>query len=549
MPHSDPPAGRTRGFAVAPGRAPEPEAGFDYDFVVVGSGFGGSVSALRLVEKGYRVAVVEMGKRYRPEDFAHTSWNLRRFLWKPQLGLYGIMQMTLLGDVFVLHGAGVGGGSLVYANTLLVPPDRAFREGDWLPGDWKAKLAPHYTTARRMLGVVTAPEVYEGDRVLKEVCDELGRGETFHPAEVGVYFGEAGKTVPDPYFEGEGPARTGCIRCGACMVGCRYGAKNTLDQNYLYLAEKRGAVVLPERRVTALSPLPGGGYAVSMRRSVGFRHKKQVLRARQVVLAAGVLGTVPLLMRCKAQGLLPNLSQRLGHRVRTNSEALLGVRSRKPEVDMSKGIAIAAGVHIDPQTHVEVVRYNAGSDFMGLLGTVLTDGGGGPWRRRLRWLWTWLRHPLAGLRTAIPFGWAKKTAILLVMQPVDNYLRLRWGRRRLWPFARALRSERAMDKPVPIYFPVAHEIARRMAERLDGVPESGLLEVLFNVPSTAHILGGCPMGLSPAEGVIDERCRVFGHEGLYVVDGAAVPANLGVNPSLTIAAMAEHAMSFIPPRT
>jgi cholesterol oxidase len=522
-------------------------ATFDYDFVVVGSGFGGSVSALRLAEKGYRVAVVEMGKRFGAEDFPRTSWNLRRFLWRPALGCYGIMQMTLLGDVFVLHGAGVGGGSLVYANTLLVPPDEVFRDPAWKGLDWKAALAPHYQTARRMLGAVEAPRIYEADRVLKEVCDELGRGGTFRPTQVGVFFGEPGKTVPDPYFGGEGPPRAGCLHCGACMVGCRHNAKNTLDRNYLYLAEKLGVQVIAEQQVTTVAALGGGGYRLGLRRSTGLLHPRRELRARNVVLAAGVLGTVPLLMRCKAQGLLPGLSPRLGDVVRTNSEALLGVRSRRREVDLSKGIAIAAGVHVDDKTHVEIVRYNEGSDFMGLLGTVLTDGGDGPWRRRLRWLATMLRHPLAALRTMIPFGWAKKTAILLVMQPEDNHLRLAWRRRWWWPFRRGLRSERSTNRPVPIYFPVAHEIARRMAGRLDGIAESGLAEVLLNVPSTAHILGGCPMGTSADDGVIDARCRVFGHEGLYVIDGSALPANLGVNPSLTITAVAEHAMSFIPP--
>lgn len=531
-------------MARAPGLA-RSDANEPYDFVVVGSGFGGSVAALRLSEKGYRVAVVEMGKRYRAQDFAKTNWNLRRFLWRPELGCYGIFQMSLLRDVFVLHGAGVGGGSLVYANTLLVPSDEAFRDAGWVGGDWKRILHPHYETAKRMLGVTEAPEVYEADLALKAASAELG-ADRFHKAQVGVFFGEPGKTVPDPYFGGAGPDRTGCVRCGACMVGCRYGSKNTLDKNYLYFAEKNGAEIIPEHRVLRLRPAAGGGYELELQRTTGLRRRKRWLRANQVVLAAGVLGTVPLLMRSKAEGWLPNLSGALGDRVRTNSEALLGVRTRRRDLDLSRGIAIAAGVHIDAKTHVEVVRYNRGSDFLGLLSTRLTDGDGGPWLRRLRWLLSIIIHPLATLRSVNPFGWARSTAILLVMQPIDNYLRLRWGRRPWWPFGGGLRSERATDRPVPVYFPVAHQLARKMAARLDGVPQSCNVEILLNVPTTAHILGGCPMGETPDTGVIDAQCRVFGYEGLYVVDGSAVPANLGVNPSLTITAIAEHAMSRVP---
>jgi cholesterol oxidase len=330
------------------------------------------------------------------------------------------------------------------------------------------------------------------------------------------------------------------------MVGCRYRAKNTLDQNYLYLAERRGAVVLPGQKVTALVARPQGGYELRLQRSIGLFRPRSVLRAQNVVLAAGVLGTVPLLMKSRADGFLSKLSPRLGDRVRTNSEALVGVRSTRQDVNMSQGIAIAAGVHVDKDTHIEVVRYSEGSDFLGLLSTVMTDGEGGPWRRRLRWLTNVFVHPLHFVRSAVPFGWAKKTAILLVMQPIDNYLRLFWKRRWFWPFRRGLGSERATDRPVPIYFPIAHDVAKRMARELDGIPQSCNLEVLLNVPTTAHILGGCPMGQTIESGVIDEQCKVFGYDGLYVVDGSAIPSNLGVNPSLTITALAEYAMSQIP---
>ena len=524
-----------------------PGSPYDFDFAVIGSGFGGSVAALRLSEKGYRVGVLEMGKRYRTEDFPRTNWNLRKFLWMPRLFLYGIQQLTLLRDVFILHGAGVGGGSLVYANTLLVPADEVFQEPSWARlNDWKAALAPHYATARRMLGVATCPSVGEADRLLDEVVGEMGRPGTFHHTEVGVYFGEPGVAAPDPYFGGQGPPRTGCTFCGGCMVGCRVGAKNTLDKNYLYLAERLGARIIPETRVTDIRPLPDGGYELTACRSTrAWRGPSRTYRARAVVCAAGVLGTVGLLMGCQARGTLPRLSAQLGNYVRTNSEAILGAATHAPGRDFSKGIAIMSGVYPDPRTHVEVVRYPAGSDFMALLATVLT-GGGRPWPRQLRWLGNIARHPWRFLRTLDPRGWAKRTAILLVMQPLDNHMRLRLRRRWWWPFRPALDSDIGTARPVPTFMPLANDIAARLARKVEGQPLSGLLEVLFDVSTTAHILGGCPIGRDPAEGVIDTRFQVFGHEGLYVVDGSVMPGNLGVNPSLTITALAEYAMSQVP---
>ena len=520
---------------------------FDVDFAVVGSGFGGSVSALRLAEKGYSVVVLEMGKRWRKEDFPKTTWNVRKYLWRPWLGLYGILQMTLVKDAFFLHGAGVGGGSLVYANTLLVPPADAFTDARWVGQDWKAALAPHYETAKKMLGVVESPFIVETDRMLKEVADDMGRGHTFHKANVGVYFGEPGKTVPDPFFGGEGPERTGCIMCGGCMVGCRHGAKNTLDMNYLYLAEKRGVRIEPESRVVDVRPLAGGGYELDVEKSTGFRRRKRTIRARAVVLSGGSYGTVDLLMRCKERGSLPALSEKIGTYLRTNSEALLGVRSTKRDVDYSKGIAITSGVYVDEKTHIEVVRYPAGSDALAPLATVLTDGGG-KIPRWLRWIGTVLRHPLQFLRTAIPFGWAKKTAILLVMQPVDNHLRYELRRRWYWPFSKKLDSDRGDGPPAPVYIPIANLVAKKLAKKMDGVPQSGILEVLLGKASTAHILGGCPIALTKDDGVVDMNGKVFGYEDLYVIDGSIIPANLGVNPSLTITAMAEHAMSHMPRR-
>ena len=519
---------------------------FDYDFVVVGSGFGGSVSALRLAEKGYRVAVLEMGKRWRDQDFARTNWNVRKFLWMPRLGLHGIQQMTFLRDVLVFHGAGVGGGSLVYANTLLTPPDRFFRDPLWpTDEDWKAKLAPHYETARRMLGAVEVPEVFAADELLRDaVHEETGRGGTFSRHTVGVWFGKPEETVPDPYFGGEGPPRTGCLLCGECMTGCRHGAKNTLDKNYLWLAERRGAEVIPETKVVDLRPIAGGGFEVDTVRSTAwFRKQPRTLRARNVVLAAGVLGTVRLLLECRARGSLPRLSDRLGRIVRTNSEALLGATALDDAVDYSRGVAITSGVDADDDTHVEVVRYGKGQDFMALLVTQLT-GGGPPWPRWLRWLGNAVRHPIRLLRAHWPFGWAGRTAILLVMQPTDSSLRLALAGR---PWGRALTSRLDGGRRPPTYIPLANRLAERMAGKMRGQAGSILYEALLDTSSTAHILGGAVMGRTPAEGVCDAAGRVFGHEGLFVADGSLVPANLGVNPALTITALAEHVMAGVPP--
>jgi cholesterol oxidase len=520
---------------------------FDFDFAIVGSGFGGSVSALRLAEKGYSVAVLEMGKRWTKDDFPETTWNVRKYLWRPWLGMYGMLQMTLVKDAFFLHGAGVGGGSLIYANTLLVPPDEAFRDVRWIGQDWKKELEPHYATAKKMLGVTESAVVVETDRMLKEVADEMGRGHTWKKADVGVYFGEPGVTVKDPFFGGEGPDRTGCIMCGGCMVGCRHGAKNTLDQNYLYLAEKRGVVVQPESRVVDVRPLQGGGYELVIENSIGFFKKQRTLKARGVILSAGSYGTVNLLMRCKERGSLAKLSPQLGRYLRTNSEAILSVRSNDPDVDYSKGIAITSGVFVDDKTHIEVVRYSKGSDALAPLATVLT-GGGGWLPRPLRWLGTILRHPLQFLRSIVPFGWAQKSAILLVMQPVDNHLRYTLKRRWYAPWSKKLDSAPGGGEPAPTFIPIANLVAKKMAKKMNGTPQSGLLEVLLNKASTAHILGGCPIGANADDGVVDPESRAYGYDDLYVVDGSIIPANLGVNPSLTITAMAEHAMSKMPKR-
>jgi cholesterol oxidase len=519
---------------------------YDCDFLIVGSGFGGSVSALRLAEKGYDVLVLEAGKRWRTEDFPKTNWNVRKFLWLPALFCYGIQRLTLLRDVLVLSGAGVGGGSLVYANTLLVPQDEAFKRGTWPRGtDWKQALAPHYETAKRMLGVVPNPHLWEGDRILLEFARNLGKEDTFRPTNVAVLFGERpGQSAGDPFFGGEGPERTTCTYCGGCMVGCRHGAKNTLDKNYLWFAEKLGAKVRPETLVTGIEEDGKGGWLVHTRRSTRkvFRGRR-TFRARGVVLAAGALGTVNLLLKCREQRRLTRLSPALGGYVRTNSEIICGATARTDEVDYSRGIAIASGFHPDPDTYVEVVRYPKGSDVMSFLGTLLVDGGT-RLTRPLKWLGTCLSHPLDFLRTFNPRGWAQRSTIVLVMQNLDSAFRLVRARRWFWPFGRGLTSRRDPGQAaIPAYLPIANQAARHIARQTGAFPSSSINEVVLNVPTTAHILGGASMGTTPQDGVIDARNRVFGYESLYVVDGSMIPSNLGVNPSLTITAMAEHAMS------
>ncbi len=531
---------------------------FDFDYLVIGSGFGGSVSALRLAEKGYRVAVLERGKRWRTEDFPRTNWNLRKYLWAPVARCFGIQAITLLRDVMILHGCGVGGGSLVYANTLLVPPDRVFADPKWSAlGCWKENLAPHYATAQRMLGVVTAPCPTESDHLLKQIADEMGRGHTYRATEVGVFFGTPGKTVADPYFGGEGPERAGCTQCGGCMVGCRHNAKNTLDKNYLYFAEKLGVEVIPETQVLDVRELGGGGYEVETRKITDWLFKRRrTFRARGVVFSGGVLGTVPLLLKCKERGSLGRLSEALGTYVRTNSEALVGSTARSSAVDYSHGIAIASGFWPTDDTHIEMVRYGRGQDFMSLLCTTLV-GGGPPWPRPLRLLGEIVRHPLRFLRLCNPFGWARRTGILLVMQLLPNHMSLRWRRRWFWPFSKGLDSEWQSSskrlgsgipssEKVPKYFPIANQTAERLAEKMHGDPGSTLAEVLFSTTSTAHILGGCPMGADSSQGVIDSLGRVFGYDNLYVADGSIVPVNLSVNPSLTICALSEWVMSHVP---
>ncbi|MFO7548067.1 MAG: GMC family oxidoreductase [Acidimicrobiia bacterium] len=518
----------------------------DYDVVVIGSGFGGSVAALRLTEKGYSVGVLEAGRRYTPADFPKTSWDVRRFLWFPKLGMRGIQRLDLLGHVLVLSGAGVGGGSLVYAATLYEPHDAFYDDPQWAGmTDWRDELAPFYDQAKRMLGVVDAEADTPADDVLRAVGRNFGAEDTFRPTPVGVFLSEPGVERPDPFFGGLGPARTGCLRCGSCMTGCRHDAKNSLDRNYLHLAELAGAKVHPEHEVVDLEEGEGGYRITTERPGAWLRRNRRVFNARQVVFAAGALGTSRLLLKLADSGRLANLSDWAGSTVRTNSEAILGATARDLSTDYSRGVAITSSIHPEPGTHIEAVRYGKGSNVMGLLATILTDGGGRI-PRQLRFLGNVVRHPMAFLRSLSVRRWSERTVILLVMQSADNRLRLRWKRRK---GGGRMVSELDHAARHPSYIPVANEAARAAARKMDGLPGSAVNEVLLDVPTTAHIIGGACIGPDPTCGVVDGYHRVYGNPGLHVVDGSAVPANLGVNPSLTITAMAERAMAFWPNRS
>ena len=518
----------------------------DYDVLVVGSGFGGSVTALRLSEKGYRVGVLEAGRRFGPDDLPKTSWRLRRYLWMPRLGLRGIQRITLLDDAMILSGCGVGGGSLVYANTLYEPLAPFYRDPQWAHiTDWRSELAPWYAQARRMLGVDEVRVDTPSDAVMRTVAARLGVASTFHRTPVGVFLGTPGERVADPYFGGAGPARTGCIQCGECMTGCRHGAKNSLDLNYLHLAERLGARVHPETQAVRIRPLPGGGYAVDAERPGAWvRRRRRTYTATQVVVSAAVLGTLRLLLDARDGGDLPGVSGRLGHVVRTNSEAILGAATPRVTTDYSRGVAITSSIHPDEVTHIEPVRYGRGSNAMGLLATMLVPGGG-RLPRPLRFLLTAAAHPRTFVRSLSVRRWSERTIILLVMQSLDNSLRIMRRRGRIGPH---LRSAQGHGEPNPTYIPVGHRAARLAAEAIGGEPGGSVNESILNIPMTAHILGGCCIGDSPRTGVIDPYHRVHGHPGLHVCDGSAVSANLGVNPSLTITAMTERAMSLWPNR-
>ncbi|MFO7563227.1 MAG: GMC family oxidoreductase [Enhygromyxa sp.] len=522
----------------------------DFDYVVIGSGFGGSVSALRLVERGYDVLLLEKGSELRAEDFPKTNWNLRRWLWMPRLGFRGLFQMRFFRHVTVLAGAGVGGGSLVYANTLPVPKRSFFESPAWAElRDWEQELAPHYQVARRMLGATPVPFLTAPDRILKQVAEDRGHAERFSPTEVSVFFGDApGETVDDPFFEGHGPQRTACTRCGACMTGCRHGAKNSLDKNYLHLARKLGLQLRADCEVVDLRPLGADdgseGYEILTREGKGLLgrlRRRGRYTAKQVIVSAGVLGTVDLLLRLRERS-LPRLSEQVGRRVRTNSESLIGVVSERRDQDLSRGVAIGSIYHTDEHSHLEVVRYGAGSGFFRALMAPHVGGQAPGVVKLAQACLRALRQPIHFLKSYLVPDWAKYTIILLYMRSTEGTLRFR----RKGLVARRMGSDLETGRAPVAAIPEATELAEAIAAKVEGFPGSLMTETALNIPTTAHILGGACMGADPSEGVIDAEHRVFGYEGMYVIDGSAISANPGVNPSLTITALAERAMSKIP---
>jgi cholesterol oxidase len=524
---------------------------FDFDVLVIGSGFGGSVSALRLTEKGYRVGVIEAGARFEDSDYAKTSFELKKYLFRPEIGCYGIQRIEAVRDSLIMAGAGVGGGSLVYANTLYEPLEQFYKDRQWADiTDWKDELAPFYDQAKRMLGVVENPLRTPADDVMEKVANDLGVGDTFHPTPVGVFFGgpdaHEGQEVEDPYFGGAGPARNVCIQCGDCMTGCKYNAKNTLVKNYLYLAEQKGAKVLPLTTVTRVTPLEGGGYELTVKWTKSLRSSKAVTRTltcEQVIFAAAAIGTQKLLHKMKAQGHLPKLSDRVGYLSRTNSESILGAIAPDTSIDYSRGIAITSSFHPDEDTHVEPVRYGKGSNAMSLMQTVLTDGDGPVprWRTWLKELWL-QKDSVLDLYDVK--HWSERTVIALVMQTLDNSITT-YAKRIPGTKKWRLTSRQGHGEPNPTWIPVANKVVRMMADIMGGTP-GGSVGDPFNMPMTAHFIGGAVIGRSPEDGVVDAYQRVFNYPGMHIADGSAISANLGVNPSLTITAQAERAMAFWP---
>lgn len=513
-----------------------------YDFIIIGSGFGGSTAALRLVEKGYRVLMLEKGSELKAKDFPKTNWDLRRYMWAPMVGFRGLFKMSFFRHVTILSGVGVGGGSLGYASTHPVPKDPFFAAPSWAHlADWKAELAEHYDEAKRMLGVTQTPMLTPPDTILKKMAADNGHPEAFHRTDVAIYFGdEPGKVTPDPFFDGEGPSRTGCIQCGGCMLGCRHNAKNTLDKNYLYLARKRGLELRADTEVTKVRPREGGGYHIDAKQGRGWFRTSVSFEGARVIIAGGVLGSVQLLLNQKKDpACLPKLSKRLGHGIRTNSEALIGIVSRNKDVDLSEGIAIGSIYETDAVSHLEPVRYSKGSGLFRIL-VAPHVGGDNPFIRIARLVGICFRHPLQILKALTVRSFAEQTAILLYMRSTEGTLRLK----RNW--LGGIGTAPGQGELPTASIPEATALAKQFSEEADGMPFSMFTETLFNIPTTAHILGGCCMGDSIQTGVIDADHEVHGYPGLYVMDGASVSANPGVNPSLTITALTERAVSKFP---
>ena len=522
----------------------------EFDYVIIGSGFGGSVSALRLAEKGYRIAVLEQGRRMNDADFERMNRSPRHLLWAPKLGMRGILSTDLFRDLMAIRGIGVGGGSLVYAAVLLEPRDEIFADPSWsrLGIDWRNELKPHYQTARKMLGVEVNPDFGTMDKYLQMTAAAMHSSDTFGPVSQGIYFGQSGVEQPDPYFEGKGPPRRGCERCGNCIAGCAHNAKNTLDKNYLYLAEKLGVQVLAERKVILVEPSEDAGYRITMNHPFKRSVQYASMTARNVIFAAGLIGTLELLLRCKKKGALPAIADVLGKVVRTNSETFVGVVSRDSSIDLTEGATISTHFFPDPHTHITNNRFPPSYNFFHWLGGPLVDGEQ-PRRRALKAIAQLLTHPLRSTYSIRARNWYRRVTVLTVMQHLDNQLSFAYGRKWYTLFRNALYTTPSGGKRAPSYIQTANEAARQLALHSDGVPGNMLLDSIGNITQSGHLLGGCQIGSSPQNGVVDTNHRVFGYPGLYVVDGSAVPVNVGINPSLTITALAERCMSLIPPES
>jgi cholesterol oxidase len=524
-------------------------ARFDYDVVIIGSGFGGSVAGFRAAEKGYRVGIMESGKRWRDEDIPKTEWNLPKFLWFPAAELYGIQRIEYLDDVLVLCGAGVGGGSHVYANTLYVPPKQFFDAPEWAGiTDWAEELAPYYDQATRMLGVVRYPYMpTDVDRAMQAAATEIGRGETFNKAPVGVYFGSPGVEAEDPYFGGVGPRRTGCISCGNCNIGCGHNAKNKLTTNYLYLAEKLGAQVHELHEVFDLVALEGGGFEVHARHPGWAQRaahaRRHTYTAEQVIVSAHAYGSAKLLHHMQHKGRLTGLSSELGQRARTNSEQLLAVTrthgewERDPKkIHITPGsVSITSAVWPDPETSIEPVYWGVGSDIFAFLGTYHQHGEQKhPFES---WVKEVAKHPIEVLGNADARHWSERSFVALCMQTTDTSIELYWHD--------GLLRSRPSGTPPSVHIPVIEDFVDRVAKKLDS-GEAAVATEVINRNATAHFLGGIPIGDSSDSGAVDPYLRMFGQPGLHVMDGSVMPANPGVNPSLSITAIVERAMSLWP---
>ncbi|WP_423819476.1 GMC oxidoreductase [Salinimicrobium sp. TIG7-5_MAKvit] len=512
---------------------------YDYDYIIIGSGFGGSVSAMRLSEKGYKVLVVEKGKWFKVKDFPKTNWNLKKWLWIPALKFFGIMKLSVFRHVAVISGTGVGGGSLVYANTLPVPKKAFYTSGSWRQlEDWEEDLKPHYQTALKMLGAVPNPRLFDADKALEKMAEDMGRKEHFEHPHVAVYFGKEGETKEDPYFGGKGPDRTGCNFCGGCMTGCRYNAKNTLDKNYLWLAQELGAKILAENEVTDVKKLASEAYEVTLKSSTSYFGKTKKLRSKGVIFSGGVLGTVKLLLKLKQKS-LPKLSDKVGDEIRTNNETLISVSTADRKKDLSKGVAIGSLLHTDDNSHLEVVRYSRGSGFWKLLHLPMATGKTPP-QRILNVISQLISSPVSWFKTYFINGWSKSTAVLLFMQSIDSTIKLKRN------FFGSMSSGIGSGEKPTSDIPASKDLTKRYSKAINGKATSFVLESIAGIPTTAHILGGAVMGKNASEGVINSRNEVFGYQDLLVIDGSMISANPGVNPSLSITAIAERAMSFIP---